>query len=215
MAESYLNVDRRYEDGRRLLVEAVAINRSLPTRGDLLVESLQSLGRANRFLGRHADDEQAQREAYEISRRIYGPSGQRSATQHAIWAVSLVNSGRLEDAYRESRQALADMRRFMPTPASPLLFTSLSAAFQPACLTGRYVECEALAREAIRSLGPSPAPADLRFNDSRAFLGLSLLGQGKAAEGRPLLEASLHHNQSIQRRPAYTEAAQQALANAR
>ena len=49
LGESYLNVDRRYEEAYKLLTEAVAINRDLP-RGDLLLQSLQSLGRASRSI---------------------------------------------------------------------------------------------------------------------------------------------------------------------
>jgi len=51
LGESYINVDRRYQDAYALLQEAIAINRSDPSRGDLLLTSLQSFGRANRYLG--------------------------------------------------------------------------------------------------------------------------------------------------------------------
>jgi serine/threonine-protein kinase len=54
LGESYINVDRRYQDAYPILQEAVAIHRSDPTRLDLLLASLQSFGRANRFLRRYA-----------------------------------------------------------------------------------------------------------------------------------------------------------------
>jgi pimeloyl-ACP methyl ester carboxylesterase len=72
--------------------------------------------------------------------------------------------GRKEEAHNHALQALANMRRLMPAPGSPMLWTNLSTASNTACQTARFEECEALAREAIQTLGPNPAPADLRFN---------------------------------------------------
>jgi tetratricopeptide (TPR) repeat protein len=204
LAESYINLDRRYDDALPLLIEAVALGRQDPTQGAQLILSLQSLGRANRFLGRFAEDEAAQREAFELLTKMNGTENPTTASQHAIWAQSLIGTGRVEEAYEHSRQALADMRRFAPAPASPVLWTNLSVAANAACMTGRYRECETLVREALRTLGPSPAAADLRFLDARAVLALSLAGQGKKAEARPLIDETLQRNEAANRRPFYT-----------
>lgn len=204
LGESYINVDRRYQDAHALLSEAVAINRTDPSRADLLLLSLQSFGRVNRFLGRSGEDEKAQWEAYELSLRLNGALSAPTINQHAIWAQSLLGAGRLLEAYDRSRQALADMRRLMPTRGSPLLWTSLSSALNAACLTQRFDECEALALEAIETLGPDPAVNDLRLVDATANLGLSLAGQGRRAEALPMIEHVLRLNDSLKRKPPYT-----------
>jgi len=206
MGESYINVDRQYQNAHAMLSEAVSIIRSHPLRSDLLLLSLQSFGRVNRFMGRFSEDEKAQREAYEVTLRLNGASTPQTINQHAIWAQSLLGAGRLEEAYDHSRQALADMRRLMPTRGSPLLWTSLSSALNAACLLQRFEECEALAREAIETLGPDPAPNDLRLIDATANLGLSLAGQGRGAAALPLIERVLELNDSLKRKPLYTVA---------
>lgn len=205
LAESYLNVDRRFEEAHRLLIEGVAINRTLP-RIDLLLQSLQSLGRVSRFMGNYAEDEKSQREAYELSLRINGAGKPASISQHSIWALSMIGTGRTEEAYRESRQALLDMRQLMPVRGSPLLWTSLSSASNASCLSRRFAECESLARESIESLGPQTSANDLRLTDAEAFLGMSMAGQGHRAEGAPYIERALQRNQSLKRRPQYSAA---------
>lgn len=204
LAESYINLDRRYGDALALLTEAVAIGREDPTQGAQLILSLQSLGRVNRFLGRFQEDEAAQREAFGLLTRLNGEANPTTASQRAIWAQSLLGAGRSEEAYEHSRQALREMRRFAPEPASPMLWTNLSVAANAACMTGRYAECETLVREALKALGPNPAAADLRFIDARAVLALSLAGQGRRAEALPVIEETLQRNESANRRPFYT-----------
>lgn len=204
LAESYINLDRRYDDALALLTEAVAIGREDPAQGAQLILSLQSLGRANRFLGRFEQDEAAQREAFELLVRLNGEANPATASQHAIWAQSLLGAGRAEDAYGHSRQALAEMRRFAPEPGSAVLWTNLSVAANAACMTDRYAECEALVREALTSLGPAPSDSDLRFIDARAILGMSLAGQGRRSEALPIINETLQRNESAKRRPFYT-----------
>jgi hypothetical protein len=203
LAESYINVDRRYGDARPLLAEALTICRSDPTRGDLLLQTLQSWGRVNRFLADHAADESAQHEAYELTLRTNGAASPTSIQQHSIWAQSLIGAGRAEDAYRESLQALAEMRGRMPVRGSPLLWTSVSVAATAACLSRRFAECETLAREAIQTLGAKPNPEDLRLVDAEGLLGLSLAGQQRHAEAREYVERAMARNNSLKRRPAY------------
>jgi len=212
LGESYINVDRRYQEAHGLLEEAVAIHRSDPSRGDLLLESLQSFGRVNRFLQRYGEDEKAQREVYDLSLRINGAHTRATISQHAIWAQSLLGAGRHQEAYEHSRQALADMRQLMPA-GSPLLWTNLSVASHAACRMERFPECEARAREAMQTLGRNPAADDLRVADTRALLGLSMARQGRRAEALPLIEEALRLNASLKRRPAYTAALEAALGN--
>jgi eukaryotic-like serine/threonine-protein kinase len=206
LAESYINVDRRNAEARALLLEAVAIARSDPTQGNLLFECLQSLGRANRFLDRLEEDAQAQREALDYASRHFGPNHARTHIQRANWAHSLLGLQRMEEAYQESRAALAGMREWMPVPGMPLLRTNLAAAAHAACLTRRFAECESLAREGIRALGSDPQPGDLRVTDLEALLGLSLSGQTRLADARPFLLRALERNRSLDRRPIYFEA---------
>ncbi len=213
LGESYINVDRRYQDAYPLLKEAVAINRSNPARGDLLFSSLQSFGRVNRFLGRYDDDERAQWEAYQQSMRMNGPKHPGTISQHSIWAQSLLGAGRIQEAYDQSQQALTDMRVLTPARGSPLLWTNLSIASNAACLSQRFAECETLVREAIETLGPNPNTNDLRLADARANLGLSLSGQGRHAEALPLIQHALRLNESLKRRPLYTAALEAALRN--
>jgi hypothetical protein len=87
-----------------------------------------------------------------------------------------------------------------------LLWTNLSAAANAACLTQRFTECEAYAREAIQTLGPSPHPNDLRLTDAEAILGLSLAGQGRHDEAAPLIERTSRLNIALKRDPVYSTA---------
>lgn len=206
LGESYINADRRYQDAYGVLQEAVTIHRSDPSRRDLLLNSLQSFGRANRFLGRYDEDEKAQREVYELASKLNGASAIGTIQQEAIWAQSLLGAGRTPEAYDHAKQALANLRRLMPAPGSPLLWTNVSIASNAACFVGRFAECQALAREAIQTLGPNPTEKDLRFVDARANLGQSLFGQGRRAEGLEIIEKTLRLNQSLGRRPLYTDA---------
>ena len=179
------------------MIEGVAINRTLP-RIDLLLQSLQSLGRVSRFMGNYAEGERAQRQAYELSLRINGPGKPASISQHSIWALNMIGAGRTEEAYRKSRQALLDMRQLMPVRGTPLLWTSLSSASNAACLSRRFAECE--------SLGPQTSANDLRLTDTDALLGMSLAGQGRHAEADPYIERALQRNRSVKRRPEYSAA---------
>lgn len=205
LAESYINVDRRYNDAKPLLLESIAINRADPSRASLLIESLHSYGRVNRMLGNFAEDEKAQREANEQSVRIFGNNSFSAAHSRALWAQSLLGVGRLEEAHSQAIAALATSRLTMPQRASSLLWTSLSASAHAACLTRRFRECEALSREAIDSLGLAPNPDDLRLTDAEALLGLSLAGQGRRQEATPLLARSSQRNLSLHRKPLYAD----------
>jgi len=115
----------------------------------------------------------------------------------ACWASAF------QEAYSHSIQALADMRRVMPTTASPLLWSNLFIASNAACLTERFIECEALARESIQALGLNP-PDRSSADGCASESGLSLAGQGRRAEALPLIEQALRLNDSLKRRPLYT-----------
>ena len=67
LAIVYANIDSRYDEADQLLREAVAIQRTSRGSTIALSSTLQMLGLVNRYRGRFADDELAQREAYEIT----------------------------------------------------------------------------------------------------------------------------------------------------
>jgi tetratricopeptide (TPR) repeat protein len=188
---AYQNVESRYDESADALRQAVELQRADPTQAEPLAGSLQLLGFANRYRGRSAEDERAQREALEILERLHGADSRSATWQRAVWATSLVGVGRLEDAYRESQLVLAAARRFYPARGSYLLWTPLSAAMSAACMSNRVIECETLAIEALTTLGPSPNADDPRLQSARGYLGMALAHRGDLAAARPLLEGAL------------------------
>ncbi len=219
LAESYLNAPGDADEHNRLayplIQDALHEARSDPSLGGRLVLSLQSWGRVNRFLGRFDVDESAQREAYQLLAKMLGPENSNTASQHAIWAYSLGGIGKLEDAYRESQDALAAMRRAYPERGSFTLWTNTAAAAYAACLTARFQECEALAREAMQAVGPNPQPGDLRIYEAKSYLGLALHGEGKIAESTPILVETVNFYRARNRRGKVIQLLESALADSK
>lgn len=205
LAVVYTNLDSRYDDADALLREAVTLQRADPQRAAALASTLQILGFANRYRGRYADDEAIQREASEIMSRLQGANSVAALWQRAVWATSLAGVGRVDDAYREATQVLSAARRIYPEHGSYLLWTPLIAAASAACLATRNDECEALAAEAIATLGPRPASQDPRIHSARGLLGLALARRGRLDEARPLIEDALAMNASRQRPSPFTD----------
>ncbi len=218
LAESYLNspgdAQSSYRAAYPLVQEAVALDRSDPTLAAGLIESLQTWGRINRFLEHYDVDEAAQREVYQMLLRLAGPDHAATASQRAIWSISLAGIGNTAAAWSESQQALATMRRIYAAPGSLQLWTNTAAAAYAACLTGRFRECESLAREATLAIGPDPQPADLRLFEAKSYLALALAGQGRSPEALPLLAETVNFYRSRNRKGPLRAALEQAYARA-
>jgi len=212
LAVIYMNVDSRYAEADGLLREAIALMRADRPSATALAISLQLLGLVNRYQGRFAEDERAQWEAYEILARLQGAESVAALWQRAVWVASLPGVGRGEEAYRESQAVLAAARRAYPARGSYLLWTPLFSASSAACFTGRHEECEALAREALETLGPTPAPDDPRLHTARGLLGLALAHGGKPAEARPYLEGAIAMSVARKRTSPFTSLYKAALA---
>ncbi len=208
----YMNVESRYVEADALLREAIAILRVDPSAAETLALSLQMLGLVNRYRGRFEEDERAQYEAMAITERLQSSESRAAVWYRAVWVASLTGVDRLDEAYVESKRVLAAARRFYPTRGSYLLWTPLFSAASAACMSHRTDECEALAAEAIESLGPSPSADDPRLQAARGFLGLALSASGRHAEARPLLEGALAMNAARKRIPPYTPLLEAALA---
>lgn len=204
LATAYTNVDSRYDEADALLRQAVALQRADPTATAALASTLQMLGFANRYRGRFAADEAAQREAAEILVRLQGPDSASALWQKAAWATSLIGVGRVDDAYREAQAVLQAARALYPERGSYLLWTPLIAAASASCITDHNDECRALAAEAIETLGPQPAAQDPRLHGARGLLGLVLARQGRPNEARPLIEEALAMNAARKRSSPFT-----------
>lgn len=218
LTESHLNrpgdTAQHYRDAYPLIQEAVGLDRSDPSLGGMLINSLQTWGRINRFLGNYAADEAAQREAYQLMVTHYGPNGAETASQRAVLAISMTGTGKIEEAYRESQAALAIMRHEYPVPGSFQLWTNTAAAAYPACLTQRFKQCEELAREALQTLGPHPPPSDPRAFEAKSYLGLALTGQRRYAEALPLLKEGLEFYRARNRQGPFRHVLEQGYAQA-
>jgi hypothetical protein len=201
LATAYTVLDSRYVDAAPRLDEAIAIQRADPLATSSLASTLQMRGMVHRFLGDFAEDERAQREAYELLARMSGEGSMSALWQRAVWALSLLGVNRAADAEREAQRVLPAARKHLPDPRSYLLWTPLFTATAAACVSGRD-ECEALAREAIGTLGGTPA-ADPRLAAARGFLGLALVRSGRCAEGRPLVQQAIRSNTERRRIPPY------------
>jgi eukaryotic-like serine/threonine-protein kinase len=198
------NVDSRYADAVTRLEEAVAIQRADPGAASDLSSTLQMLGLAHRYQGHYAEDEAAQRESLDLIARLGGADSIAALWQRAVWATSLVGVGRVDDAGREALEVLAAARKAYPNRGSYLLWTPLSAAASAVCLGEDAAACEALAREAIETLGPSPADDDPRLAHARGLVGLALARQGRRDEARALLEAALAQQAARRRVSPFT-----------
>jgi tetratricopeptide (TPR) repeat protein len=194
LANSYHALDFRYQEAYPLIQEAIAINRADPLRGRELGQSLLTLGIVTRYLGRAEESERALGEGYRIFVRMFGAESFETATLEAHWAVSLAETGRPQEGYRAATKALLSKRHWYPEPGSYLLWTNLAAASYTACLTKRFVECESLAREGLKSLGTKPNAEDYRLHDAHAFLGIALAGQGRNEEAREWIDDSIAFN---------------------
>ena len=218
LAESYLNAPGNpepfYREAYPLIQEALTLDRADPSHGYLLLESLESWGRINRFLGNYEQDEAAQREAYQMTLKMLGPDHIETTHQRAVWAISLTEINKIQESYQESQAALVTTRRLFPVPGSFQLWTTTAAAAFSSCLTERFLECDALAREAIATLGPHPEPTDLRWYEARSYLALALAGQNRTAEALPLLRESLEFYRSRNRQGPLRAALEAAYAKA-
>ena len=203
-----------YRDAYPLLQEALALDRSDQSLGGMLLTSLQSWGRVNRFLGNYAVDEAAQREAYELMLKHYGPNHAETASQRAIWAISLAGTGRIEESYQQSQAALAVMRKEYPVPGSFQLWNNTAAAAYPACLTAHFKQCEELAREALQTLGADPPPTDPRLFEAKSYLGLALTGEGRYSEALPLLKEAVEFYRGRNRKGPFRDALEKGYAQA-
>lgn len=194
-----VNAEERFDDAERLLEETVALQRADPTQRAALVATLQLLGIVKRVTGRFAEDEAAQKEAYDQLVQLQGPDTVSSLWQRAVWATSLVGAGRAEEGYREASAIAAEARRRYPERSTYLLWTPLSALSTAACYLERDPECEAITREALETLGPTPPANDARARTARGLLGLALARRGAYAEARPMIQAALDAAQGTKR----------------
>lgn len=218
LAESYMNApgnpEQLYRDAYPLIQEALKLDRADPSHGYLLLESLESWGRINRFLGNYDQDEAAQREAYQMTLKMLGPDHIETTHQRAVWAISLTEIGKIQESFQESQAALVTTRRLFPVSGSFQLWTTTAAAAFSSCLTERFLECDALAREAVATLGPHPEPTDLRRYEARSYLALALAGQNRTAEALPLLRESVEFYRSRNRQGPLRTALETAYAKA-
>jgi eukaryotic-like serine/threonine-protein kinase len=208
------DIARNNRDAYPLIQEALVLDRSDPSLEGMLLATLQSWGRVNRFLGNYAEDEAAQREAYQLMLKHYGPNRGETASQRAIWAISLTGVGKIDESYRESQAALAVMRREYPVPGSFQLWSNTAAAAYPACLTERFKQCEDLAREALQTLGPHPLQSDPRLFEAKSYLGLALNGQRRYSEALPLLKEGLEFYRSRNRTGPFRDVLERGYAQA-
>lgn len=207
-----VNAEERFDDAERLLVEAAAMQRADPTQRSTLVSTLQLLGIVKRVTGRYAEDEAAQREAYDELTRLQGADTVSALWQRAVWATSLVGAGRAEEGYRESMAILAEARRRYPERGTYLLWTPLSAVSTAACFLEKDPECETVTREALETLGPSPPANDARARTARALLGLALARRGEYEEARPMIQAAVDATLATKRVSVFLPKWQAALA---
>jgi len=168
----------------------------------------------NRFLANYEQDEAAQREAYQMTLKMLGPEHIETTHQRAVWAISLTETGKIQQSYQESQAALATTRLLFPVPGSFQLWTTTAAAAFSSCLTEHFQECESLAREAIQTLGPHPEPADLRLYEARSYLALALAGEGRNAEALPLLKETVEFYRARNRQGPLRSALEAAYAKA-
>ena len=211
LAIVYANIDSRYDEADQLLREAVTIQRANRGSANALSSTLQMLGLVNRYRGRFAEDELAQREAYEIASTLLGADSVSALWQQAIWATSLCGVGRFDEASDVSHTVLLAARKAYPARGSYLLWTPLIAAASASCLSGRDAECETLAGEAIETLGPRPDGNDPRLHAARGLRGLVLARRGQWDEAGPLIESALAMEASRRRTSALTNAWRTAL----
>lgn len=218
-AVSLLFGSKEFSQALPVLIEEVEFRRNKPVASVPLAEALQLLGLNYRFLGRHGEDEQAQRESYQLTLRHLGPDSLVAANARSVWAVALANSGQVKQGLAEAEAALATYRLHYPARGALLLFSPLSAAMTNSCLNGRFTDCELYAREALQTLGPNPSTNDTRVASAKGYLGLALanLGQlpgneAKLSEAKPLLEAALQSLRTQNRPTPYRQTMEQALA---
>jgi serine/threonine-protein kinase len=215
LASAYLTSEFRPQEAYRLVKQAVSKLRDDPAENSELAIALLYQTMAARYLGKFEEEESAAREMVAISSRLTGPDSQSTVTNAAHWAMSLADLGRFEEAYTEAIRLLAAKRKFHPKRGSTLLWTNLHPAAYAACRLRKFGECEALASEALKTLGPSPDPNDYRYHDGRAILGLALAGQGRGAEARPLIEEAVRFNAGRNRVLPYAQLLTETLARVR
>jgi serine/threonine-protein kinase len=212
LAIAYANVESRYDEADALLRDAVALQRADRSAAVELATTLQILGMVNRYRGRFADDESAQSEAYQILLQLKGAESLEALWQRSRWALSLVGTGRVDEARRVARQVLAGARETYPQRGSYLMWTPLVAAASAACVAPVESDCEALAAEALESLGPQPSEDDPRVHQARGLLGLAWVSQGRLEDALPLIEGSLAMESERRRTSPHTAAWREALA---
>lgn len=214
LAAVRFNAQSNVEEASRLLAEAAVIQRADPALAVALATTLQLTGLVRRSTGDYVADEALQHEALAVIERLQGADSVAALWQRAIWATSLVGAGRADTAYDEATQVLAAARRHFPQRGAALLWTPLSAASTAACYLERDDECEALSREALETLGASPAPNDARARTARGLLGLTLARRGKLEEARPLIQDAIDGTLASRRSSVFLARWQAALAPA-
>jgi tetratricopeptide (TPR) repeat protein len=179
----------RYTEDLEAMREAVSINaRTLGEHHPDYALSLGSLAAAVGLSGRFAEARTIARQALQITEDVFGREHTRVAGVEWTLALQEMKLGALADAEGHVRHALS-VTESKYGPDHPLAAAYRAILGEVLGKEGRYAEALPILRQAIAS--EQAAHLDLDLADTRARLGLVLVGAGKASEAVTVLEPAL------------------------
>ncbi len=140
--------------------------------------------------GDDAEAEQLFRQLLEVKRRTLGAHHRETANAQQNLATVLNREGRLAEADRLARQAVTTYRTVL-LPDNPLLAYPLLTRAEIALKQRRFVDADHVAREATGILHAALPAGNWVTAVADCRLGRALVGEGRLAEARPLLDGAV------------------------
>ncbi len=184
----------RYRESESALKHALEVQRRRGAE-QAAGETLSALSALYGSLGRFRDAAETDRQALDISRRIFGPTSVEAATDLQNLAVSLWRQGRLSEAEGLARESL-EIRLERTGKDSASTASSLHNLASILSNEGKNAEAEGCFRRAValREKIYGPAHPDLAL--SLSGLSATLMREGRLEESLPLAERALEISRS-------------------
>ncbi|MBX3737843.1 MAG: serine/threonine protein kinase [Candidatus Didemnitutus sp.] len=155
-----------------------------------IASSYVAIGRVRLDMGDFASAEKYFNDAIVLDTRLLGPKDWRVASARGRLGATWCREGRLDDAERELRTALAIMSEDPTNNPTHIAVTQLELARVLLLRGGMAAEAEKLLRSALEIQRRRYPPEGWRVASTKSLLAEALLQQRRWAEAEPLLLAA-------------------------
>ncbi len=176
----------KYDEAVAATGEAIALARAVPGADDTLRSGLLVHADALMRASRIEDAFVAQREAFDLTLKTYGPDHVSTALAHGVLAEILRSRGRLDEAEKHARESVAIYRRVFTGP-SPDLATALNDLAVALALQGKVSEAVTLLEETLSMQREVYDPGHAYIASTIVNLGAMAARVGEYARAEQLL----------------------------